>query len=129
MTTPPIQRLGDAVLLQGRAVDAAYLAAAATIAQLSERDAPIPAPLSSLLAVCRSASTNRHDDDAPPPLPARSDQIDTNEAARLLDRTPRSVQRIARSLDGRKVGGTWIFDRTTVLDYRTLRDTTERPTA
>ncbi|WP_432677404.1 hypothetical protein ACRAJ3_19615 [Rhodococcus pyridinivorans] len=126
MTTPLIQRLGDAVLLQGRAVDAAYLAAAATIAQLSERDAPIPAPLSSLLAVCRDASTNRHDDDALPVIPAPSEQIDTHEAAKLLDRTPRSIQRIARSLDGRKLNGTWIFDRATVLEYRTMRDTHER---
>lgn len=126
MSSPLIQRLGDAVLLQGRAVDAAYLAAAATIAQLSERGSPIPAPLTALLTVCRSASAGRHNDDAPPPLPARSEQIDTHEAARLLDRTPRSIQRIARSLDGRKVGGTWIFDRTTVLEYRTMRDTHER---
>lgn len=127
MSTPPIQRLGNAVLLQGRAVDAAYLAAAATIHQLTQKGAPIPAPLSALLSACRSASTHRHGDDAPTaPTTDSTQQIDTTEAAHLLDRTPRSVQRIARSLDGRKLNGTWVFDRAAVLEYRTMRDQTER---
>jgi hypothetical protein len=39
-----------------------------------------------------------------------SDTIGSDEVAKLLGVTPRTVQRNAESLGGQKVSGTWVFD-------------------
>jgi hypothetical protein len=39
-----------------------------------------------------------------------SQTIGVEEVAALLNRTPRHVRRIARSVGGRRINGTWIFD-------------------
>ncbi|MFD4368977.1 hypothetical protein [Rhodococcus sp. NPDC058521] len=126
MSTPPVQRLGRAVLLQGRALDLAYLATAATTRILTERHQPIPGGMTELVATLKHAvSQQRHNDDAPTPRYATSehDRITVSEAAELLGVTPRTVQRLARTLEGRKFAGCWTFDPALVTEYRSLRNT------
>ncbi|MGV9795558.1 helix-turn-helix domain-containing protein [Gordonia sp. NPDC003422] len=58
----------------------------------------------------------------PSPEPARAqskpaEQVDTLQAADLLGITPRHVRRLARDLDGQRIGRQWVFNRTTVIDY------------
>lgn len=126
MTGPPVQQLGAAVLLQGRGVEVAFLAAAATERVLTERGQPVPRGLPELTAALRAAvSPTRRSDVARDTDSARSDhdRITAHEAAKVLGVTTRSVQRLARTLDGRKVAGRWTFDRDLVAEYRALRDT------
>lgn len=57
-----------------------------------------------------------------PGSPPRPDQpslelIGADEAAQILDRTPRRVRQLATDLDGRRIGGHWLFDRHTVTEY------------
>lgn len=49
-----------------------------------------------------------------------ADLIDTNEAAKILDFTPQWVMGLLRQglLEGQKIGGKWILDRTDVEDYK-----------
>lgn len=47
------------------------------------------------------------------------DLIGSVEAGRILGCSPRYVSRIHTDLDGRRIGGRWVFDRKAVLDYAT----------
>ncbi|WP_141561917.1 helix-turn-helix domain-containing protein [Micromonospora sp. WMMA1996] len=40
-----------------------------------------------------------------------TEPADTKEAARMLGVTPRQIRNISHRLDGRKVAGSWVFDR------------------
>lgn len=53
---------------------------------------------------------------------AESDSIGTVEAARILGTTPRYVRRIAATLDGRRIGDRWRFDRRKVQTYAVDRN-------
>ncbi len=69
-------------------------------------------------------SHNGHSDVAREDVSAESIvEIGTVEAARLLNRSPRTVQRMAKSLDGRKISARcWAFDKDTVLTYLASRE-------
>ncbi|WP_448459482.1 helix-turn-helix domain-containing protein [Mycobacterium syngnathidarum] len=43
--------------------------------------------------------------------------IDTDEASRILGCSTRHVRRRASDLDGIRIGGRWIFQRRTVVEY------------
>lgn len=43
--------------------------------------------------------------------------IDTTEVATILGCTTRRVRQISTDLDGRRIGGIWLFDRKTVTEY------------
>lgn len=49
------------------------------------------------------------------PVEAQSDDMDIDEAATVLDLTPRRVRQLAPEL-GRKAGGRWLLDRGLVAD-------------
>ncbi|BBZ64961.1 hypothetical protein MINS_03900 [Mycolicibacterium insubricum] len=51
-----------------------------------------------------------------------SDQIDTDEAARILGCSTRHTRRIAADLDGVQISGRWIFHRRTVIEYVEARN-------
>ena len=121
MSGPSIQRLGSAVLLQGPALAAARYAVG--IAQRGRRsNGYAPSPTLTELERALEAAEGRTD------VPTSSvdavsksalaEPVSTNEAARILGRSARQVRRIAATLDGRRIGGAWWFDRQTVTDYR-----------
>lgn len=139
MTGPPLQRLGPAVLLQNIAVQDAYYLLSAGLRATRRGGVAVPgrflqlqAELASAAAEVR-ASADGHNDVAPPVAQAQStceDSIGTREAANALQLSPRQVQRIARDLDGRFVGGCWVFDRLAVHSYAAFaNDHRSRPAA
>jgi len=135
---PAVQLVGErAVLLQGLAVlDTYYLLAMGLRAVRSKGGTPAPR-LDTLQALLRTAATAErdasqagHDDVAPEVQGAGSpqaDEVSTTEAADLLGIGRRQVQRLAHDLDGRKIGGVWLFDRRAIQCYQRVR--TERTAA
>ena len=120
MTGPAVQKLGDALLLQGPAIADAYWLVSTGI-RAAERNGHAVRPdvyrLQSLLGECRDAlSALRQRDVAPPADDSASDVelISTREAAEVLHMSTRNVQRIAASLDGRLTAGRYVFDRAVV---------------
>jgi hypothetical protein len=91
-----------------------------------ERIAPPPDIVALLQACDRAAaqlpsvSESGHRD-ATSVVPLQSsleDNIGTREAAMILQISQRHVQRLAATLDGRRLSsGTWVFDRSAVLAY------------
>ncbi|MDF3309883.1 helix-turn-helix domain-containing protein [Rhodococcus sp. T2V] len=124
MNGPAVQKLGNALLLQGPAIADAYWLVSTGI-RAAERNGHAVRPdvyrLQALLGECHrdALSALRHHDVAPPPDDESSDVelISTREAAEVLNVSPRHVQRIAASLDGRRTAGRWIFDRAVVEAY------------
>ena len=133
MTTPAVQRLGAAVLLQGPALaETAYLLhlgiryrANIDGAVASDRQRAL---LRVLTDTAEATLACGHADTHPPPGVAGSltvGEIGTAEVARVLGITPRHARRLASDLDGRQVKGTWLFDRHAVVAYATQRKETE----
>lgn len=133
-TTPPVQTLGDAVLLQGPAVLDVFYLAAMGARELAHRDGgAAPAlrqellrALSSTAAVVRSRGGHR--DVAPTAHPSESkvlDEMTTGEAAMALRLSRRQVQRLASQLNARRVaGGALVYDRGAVQALAHQRATT-----
>lgn len=127
MSTPAVQRLGSAVLLQGPAVhDLAYLVGLG-LRYRSTVDGTAPAQhhlqLLSLLADMAEA-TLTPDVREQGTSDVRSEvgssdlkvkRVDTAAAARLLGITTRQTRRLASHLGGRRVKGNWSFDRAAVV--------------
>jgi len=125
MTTPAVQRLGAAALLQGPALaETAYLLhlgiryrANIDGAVASDRQRAL---LRVLTDTAEATLACGHADTHPPPGVAGSltvGEIGTAEVARVLGITPRHARRFAVDLDGRRVKGTWLFDRAAVVAY------------
>ncbi|WP_068274785.1 helix-turn-helix domain-containing protein [Aldersonia kunmingensis] len=120
-------QLGTAVLLDGAAVAEAYWLVSLgrrAVSLNGYTDRPGFEELQCILKRATEAhrqhqeSRKRHDDVAQPPLRADSEQlIGTTEVADILGVGLRQVQRIARSLDGRRIGTRWVFDRDAVRAY------------
>lgn len=66
----------------------------------------------------QAMSLTRHDDTPPAPVEQPSTWIDTDQAARILGVTRRQAQRLARTLDARRVGQAWTFDPDRVHEYQ-----------
>jgi hypothetical protein len=126
MTIPGVQTLSDAVVLQGPVVaEVAYLVNLG-LRHRANLDGTAPSVRQRALlrmltdtaeAVLAVPDARGHADTRATPDLAESTfvgEMNTAEAARLLGITPRHVRRLARSLDGRRVKGTWSFDRAAV---------------
>lgn len=138
MTGPPLQRFGAAILLQGSAVEDVHYLASAGLRGRRAGGAAVPrqylqlqAVLAAAAAEVRAAASGQHDGGpvAPQPHSAHEDNIGTAEAARILRLSNRQVQRLAADLDGRIIGGCWVFDRLAVQSYAAHRDQHRSDTA
>lgn len=114
---PPIQRLGDAVLLQGPILAELRWVLGVGINVVTRRDAVVPASMIALRAELNRAIADRGDAATPQSadpessvLEHDSDGISTVEAAAILGLQPRQVRHIHERLGGRRVGSTWVFD-------------------
>jgi len=137
MTGPPVQRFGEAVILQGAAVpEISYLVGLGLRHRAAVDGAPPSVRQRQLLRILADAAeaslalppTPRgHADTIATPHLGESvvGEISTAEAARLLGITSRHARRLASDLDGRRVKGTWLFDRHAVVAYATQRKETE----
>ncbi|MGB3697858.1 MAG: hypothetical protein WBA05_10545 [Gordonia sp. (in: high G+C Gram-positive bacteria)] len=75
---------------------------------------PVPNQVRRLLT---AASTAHGTPDDLRPTQSDTELIDSEQAAELLNCTPRYVRKIAADLDGQQVAGRWIFHRHNVTEY------------
>lgn len=119
---PPVQQLGSAVLLQGRAVIDVHYLVAIGVRETTRRDGISPSPrLQALLKVLASAARDLQAESAVGPADVRIeadaepstvlDDTTTAEAATMLGISSRQVRRLAHELGGHQVRGAWIFPR------------------
>lgn len=117
--------LGPAVLVDGDTLPTLRYAVAVAVRE-KRRAGMAPGPLLDQLdqaAAHALTSARRHDDAPVPPQGPPSDQwIDTAEVARRLGCTPRTAQRLAPRLDGRKVAGVWLVDPQALTEHQTRED-------
>jgi hypothetical protein len=136
---PAVQVLGAGLLLQGSAVLNARRAVRSLIrAHQREQIAP-PPEVVALLSACERAAENleamsasRHGDttSSPAQQDSPSQHIGTKEAAAMLGVTQRQAQRLAATLDGRRLAsGVWVFDRDAVAAYLRARNENGRTAA
>lgn len=129
-STPDLQVLGHAVLVQGEAL--AWLTVLAVRGQAAAARDGAPAPphvrrwLDTIADLARSGQNRMsfpgHADVRAGGNRAESsqvDEVDSHEAAELLGVTARHVRRLGPSLGARRARGRWIFDRSIVVAYRT----------
>ncbi|RAL32871.1 hypothetical protein [Rhodococcus sp. AQ5-07] len=119
MTAIPAQILDRAVILQGPAIEAClYAAEAAQRARVRAGHAP-SRDLYTLAVLCRAAAgSGQTDIDSSPAVQDSGiDPIDVRQAAAILGLSSRQTRRIAEDLDGRIVGGRWMFERHTVTEF------------
>lgn len=128
MNRPAVDRLGDCLLLSGPAIADLYWLVSVGIRAVERNGHPIRPDVYRLQQVLRScrddASAARRDDVAEPAGAALSAEnfIGTAEAALILGRSRRQVQRMAADLGGRIINGGWRFDADEVEAYRTSAD-------
>lgn len=137
-SNPPLQRLGDAVLLQGAALLQCRALVFRAVRESSKRDGIVPsANTRDLLQVldeaasayqkCRQMSPIRHGDmDIRPDMEGCDTEelvgIGTATVAQILGITVRQAQRLASRLGAQKtLSGSLSFDRVAVLEYQKLR--------
>ena len=65
----------------------------------------------------RAMSSQRHEKSAAAEELDPEEWIGTTDAAEILGLTVRQTQRLARDLDGKRVGRIWLFRRSIVEDY------------
>lgn len=124
MTGPGVQRLADAVVIQGAAVaDLAYLVTLG-LRYRTQVDGCAPSePHRRLLAMLTDASLVPTADasgraDVRKPVPPAGwvsvDSVGSEMAGRMLGITGRQVRRVASEMGGRRVKGSWRFERAAV---------------
>lgn len=126
---PPVQVLGDAVLLQGAAVVDAWWLISLGIREAQRRDGITPSPrlrelhraLEQVAADMRTppAARSGHADTDTESVAAQSESsvartIGTAQVARRLGLTERHVRRLVPALGGYRVRGAWQFDEAAV---------------
>lgn len=128
LVNPPVQQLGDAIVLRGSAVLHAHYLVALGVRQAVARDGiNPPATVRQLMQALDSAAASiQHARSAAGhvDVPTPADQalspvaeISTREAAHMLNITPRHARRIATSIGGRRHNRDWTFDRGAVAAY------------
>lgn len=126
MTTPAVQRFGDAVLLQGPAVaETAYLVNLGLRWRSTVDGAAPSAHHRRLLELLNDAAEatispgvledRTSDVREVPDESSLGVVIGSVAAARLLDLSPRHVTRLADHFSGQRRGGRWVFSRAAVL--------------
>ena len=116
--TPSVQRLGDALLIQGDAVEGLRFAVAVALAARKRNGLPVPVPLAELAAELavggqRDTTSKAHNDTEG----RQAEWIDTQEAARMLGCSKRQARRQAPLLGGHLAGGRWLLDRRAVIEH------------
>ena len=112
---------GPAVILSGRWL--AVVHHAAHIATVARRRNGLPesADYTTIqAAITEAMSQAGHNVTRALPAPAPSegpDELTVEEAARMLGKSRRQVQRIANRLGGRLIGGRWLLDRRAVEEH------------
>ncbi|WP_342660749.1 hypothetical protein Rruber_01224 [Rhodococcus ruber] len=118
MSTPPVQRLGDALLLQGPAVESLYWVLNVAIAARRRAGRSVPPEVGHLAAQVTAAgriaqaATGFGDD--------RRDTVGVDELAHLTGLSRRQARRIAATL-GRLESGRWVVDTDTAHHYARSR--------
>jgi hypothetical protein len=111
-----------------------YRLVADRIRELRDARRPVPDYLQRMLQtlqpeaafVMLTLSPHGHEDApfSPPQQAIAQEMIDTQEAARRLGCSVRTVRRKAHELGGRQVASRWVFDRSTILAATAERRTT-----
>lgn len=131
---PPVQLLGDAVVLRGPAAIDAYRLMARGVDAARREDGIQPSErLEQLLAALRASadaamSAAGHADVREVPTSAVStpgSRIGTREVADLLGLSERHVRRLAPEFNGRRHGNTWTYETTAVEAHLIARTTKE----
>lgn len=113
--------LGPAILVDGESLATLRWCAAVAVRE-KRRNGTRPGPLLDQLdqaAAQALAAAQRHDD-----TPTLDDQqpcdqwVSTRTVAEQLRCSPRTAQRLAARLDGRKVGGVWLIDPQAVNEHQ-----------
>ena len=100
-------------------LQAAYFCAARVIRDLCERSKPVPHWLQShydRLDVAMRVSESGHELNCRG-AESEAEMLSTREAAAILGLSKRQTQRLAGDLDGRIVGGRWVFRKSVVLEF------------
>ena len=98
----------------------AYYCAADTIRRRQLTGQPVPTWLRQHFADLDAAvrlSRSGHETDTTAAQSETVELISAAQAAAIVGRSKRQVQRLAADLGGRIVGGRWLFDRTEVAEY------------
>ncbi|MDV8022006.1 hypothetical protein [Rhodococcus sp. IEGM 1330] len=120
--SPPVQTLGDAVLIQGEALALVQRAVEIMHARNSGRRSSLVFDtlrrrLGHAMDVQAAMSSTRHDDTTlqeSEPDSVLTEQIGTRAAAEILGLTQRQCQRLVIELGGARCSGRWMFTRDAV---------------
>lgn len=85
---------------------------------------PIPPGMHRLYHDYEVASTHGSKDEVTQEESDPEELIDSTEAAAILHCSARWVRQIRTDLDGRNIGGRWVFRRQTVVDYAAMKGDT-----
>lgn len=112
-------RITDGVMLTGLAIEVALDAVQIAWRYRRGQGAPLRAleQLSQVLSAAMSPAGQA--DGVLEPVGQAGVMVDitTEEAAGLLRCSARQARRLAPALDGRRVGGRWVFDRLAVMEH------------
>ena len=117
---PPIQLLGNAVLLQGPAVDVVKYAIEVARRSRHRNGLPESGTLLTLSQAFESLSAAGQSDNSDTAVRDTEDVtewITTDTAAPLLGCSSRQARRLAPSLGGRLIGGRWLLDPHAVREH------------
>lgn len=103
-------------------VEAALYAVTDLVARRRLEGSPVPAEVVSLHRTLTAASVCGTENDSPASELDDDPIVDSTEAAELLGCSTRWVRCIRADLDGRKVGGRWVFQRQDIVNYARARE-------
>lgn len=113
---PAVQHLAPGVvLLSGAGVEVARYACRVAAASRQRNGYPVLGALAELAAAL--AEPGQPDVDFTALADAGRNDIDVQEAAKLMHCSPRQARRLAPLLDGRKVAGRWMVSRSAVAEH------------
>ena len=119
----PARALGPAVLIDGDTLPTLRWAVAVAVRE-KRRNGTRPGPILAALdqAAAQAMTATRQDDlPAPAPDPHSTQWLTAGQVADRLGISRRHAQRLAATLDARRVGQTLLFDPDTVHEYATRK--------
>lgn len=120
----PARALGPAVLIDGDTLPTLRWAVAVAVRE-KRRNGTRPGPILAALdqAATQAMTATRQDDlPAPAPDPHSTQWLTAGQVADRLGISRRHAQRLAATLDARRVGQTLLFDPDTVHEYATHKE-------